>query len=104
MNLLVNAAHAIEGDKGLIKIKTWADTSNIYVSVKDNGCGIPENVKKKMFEPFFTTKEVGKGTGLGLSLAIDIIEKHNGSIRVDSEVGVGTEFIITLPLGGIDES
>jgi len=104
MNLLVNAAHSIEGDKGLIKIKTWADASNIYVSVKDNGYGIPENVQNKIFEPFFTTKEVGKGTGLGLSLAIDIIEKHNGNIRVDSKIGIETEFVITLPLEGIDES
>lgn len=103
MNLLVNAAHAIEGDSGLIKIKTWADNENIYISIKDNGVGIPEENLKKIWEPFFTTKDVGKGTGLGLSLAYDIITKHKGSIEVKSQVGVGTEFVITLPVEGIDE-
>ncbi len=103
MNILVNAAHAIQGEKGLIKIKTWADPRHVFISIKDNGCGIPENKVKKIFEPFFTTKEVGKGTGLGLSLTYDIIKKHNGHIDVKSKVGVGTEFIITLPLGGITD-
>jgi len=98
MNLLVNAGQAIEGNAGLIKIKTWHDDANIYVSVKDNGCGVPKDKFGKIFEPFYTTKEVGKGTGLGLSVAYDIIKKHAGSIEVKSEVSVGSEFIISLPL------
>jgi two-component system, NtrC family, sensor kinase len=103
MNILVNAGQAITGDSGLIKIKTWSDNSFIYVSITDNGCGIPEENVNKIFEAFFTTKEVGKGTGLGLSLTYDIIKKHNGKIDVRSQVGVGTEFTITLPIGGVDE-
>jgi two-component system NtrC family sensor kinase len=68
------------------------------VSIKDTGQGIPENIKEKIFDPFYTTKGVGKGTGLGLSISQSIIEKHNGSIKVKSAKGKGTEFIISLPL------
>jgi len=104
LNLMVNAGQAISGKDGLIKIKTRADEENIYVSVEDNGCGIPDNNLKRIFEPFFTTKEVGKGTGLGLSLVYDIIKKHGGDIQVDSKVGVGTKFTIVLSRAGlIDE-
>ncbi len=102
MNLLLNAGQSVKGENGLIRIKTSADQDNIYIAIRDNGCGIPEKDINKIFEPFFTTKDVGKGTGLGLSLVFDIIRKHNGKIDVTSEVGVGSEFIITLPLGGID--
>ena len=102
MNLLVNAGHTIEGKEGLIKIKTWADGKNIYVSIKDNGCGMSQETLNRIFEPFFTTKDVGKGTGLGLSLVHDIVKKHKGKIETKSEIGVGTEFIIELPLEGID--
>jgi len=104
LNLLVNAGHAIKGKEGLIRIRTWSDDSCIYASFRDNGEGIPDDNLKKIFEPFFTTKEVGKGTGLGLSLAYDIMKKHNGRIEVSSEVGVGTEFIICLPLEGMNEA
>ncbi len=103
MNLLMNAGHAITHDHGLIKIKTWADESNVYVSIADNGTGIPRENMGKLFEPFFTTKEVGKGTGLGLSLAFDIIKKHGGQIDVKSEIGQGAEFTISLPLEGIKD-
>ncbi len=103
MNLLMNAGHAITHDHGLIKIKTWADDSNVYVSIADNGTGIPRENMGKLFEPFFTTKDVGKGTGLGLSLAFDIVKKHGGQIDVKSEVGQGAEFTISLPLEGIKD-
>ncbi len=103
MNLLMNAGHAITHDQGLIRIKTWADDSNMYVSIADNGTGIPRENMGKLFEPFFTTKDVGKGTGLGLSLAFDIIKKHGGQIDVKSEIGQGTEFTISLPLEGIKD-
>jgi PAS domain S-box-containing protein len=101
MNVFLNAGHATKGQSGLINIRTWADDANIYVSVKDNGVGIPKDTMKKIFEPFFTTKDVGEGTGLGLSLAFDIIKKHGGNIEVKSEVGVGTEFIVALPCEGV---
>lgn len=99
MNILLNAGQAIDRSDGLITIQTRAQNKNIYISIKDNGAGIEESKLKKIFEPFYTTKEVGKGTGLGLSLAYDIIKEHKGSIEVESEVGKGTEFIITLPQG-----
>ncbi len=104
LNLLVNAGQSIAGKSGLIKIKTWADEQNIYASIEDNGCGIPEKNLKRIFEPFFTTKEVGKGTGLGLSLVYDIIQKHKGHISISSEIGVGTKFAITLPREGVKDN
>ncbi len=97
MNLLVNAAHAID-DQGQITIKTWADDSNVYASVSDTGCGIAEENIAKLFEPFFTTKDVGKGTGLGLSIAYDIVKKHDGDIAVHSEAGKGTTFTLNIPM------
>lgn len=99
LNLLVNASHAIE-DKGTITIKTVVndDTKTIQISVTDSGKGIcPENMGK-LFDPFFTTKPVGKGTGLGLSLSYGIIQRHHGDIEVESELGVGTTFRVTLPI------
>ncbi|MEW6501617.1 MAG: ATP-binding protein [Thermodesulfobacteriota bacterium] len=98
VNLLVNAAQAIER-RGEIRIKTWADSDRIHVSVADNGCGIPRESIKRIFEPFYTTKEVGKGTGLGLSIAYDIVVKnHKGDIEVESEEGRGTTFTVSIPL------
>jgi PAS domain S-box-containing protein len=97
MNLLVNAAHAIE-KQGEIKIKTWNGDGFINVSISDTGCGIPPDKINRIFEPFFTTKEIGKGTGLGLSISYDIIKKHNGEILVESEVGKGTTFTVRIPV------
>ncbi len=98
MNLLVNAAHAIE-KKGVIKIKTWQDSDFVYTSISDTGMGITAENQKRIFEPFFTTKEVGKGTGLGLSIVYDIVTKnHNGDIEVASEESKGTTFTVKLPI------
>jgi len=97
MNILVNAAQAIESH-GEITVRTWHEGGYIYISILDTGCGIPEDMLKRIYEPFFTTKEVGKGTGLGLSIAYDIVKKHNGEIDVKSEVGKGTEFTIKIPV------
>jgi len=97
MNLLVNAAHAIEGH-GTIRVKTFNEGDDIVVCISDTGKGIaPENLTR-IFEPFFSTKEVGKGTGLGLSISYDIIKKHGGVLAVESEVGSGTTFTVRLPL------
>ncbi len=101
LNLLVNASHAIVGNEGLVIIKTWADEKAVYVSVKDNGIGIPPEKIKRIFEPFYTTKPAGKGTGLGLSIAYDIVKKHKGIIEIKTKVGVGTEFLVILPLDGL---
>ena len=97
LNLFTNASQAIEG-QGRIVIKSWADEASVHLSVQDSGKGIaPENLKK-IFDPFFTTKPVGEGTGLGLSITWQIIQQHGGRIRVASEVGKGTRFVISLPL------
>jgi|WetSurMetagenome_2_1015567.scaffolds.fasta_scaffold09229_3 two-component system, NtrC family, sensor kinase len=102
MNILVNAAQSIRKD-GMIKIATLAENGHVRVTISDTGCGIPAENIPKVFDPFFTTKEVGKGTGLGLNVAYKIIKKHNGSIIVESKVGEGTVFTISVPVNGVDE-
>jgi two-component system, NtrC family, sensor kinase len=99
MNILVNAVNAIESH-GDILVKTWSEDGWIMVLISDTGSGIPQDMLKRIFEPFFTTKEVGKGTGLGLSIAYDIIKKHNGDIKVESTVGRGSSFTISIPVVG----
>ncbi len=96
-NMIVNAGHAIK-NKGTITISTYFDNPCVNIEISDTGEGMPEEVMKKIFNPFFTTKKINKGTGLGLSISYKIIEKHSGSIKVKSEVGIGTTFIISLPL------
>jgi two-component system, NtrC family, sensor kinase len=98
MNLLVNAAHAIEGPRGTITISTGTAGDEVWVAVTDTGKGIAKENLARIFDPFFTTKPVGKGTGLGLSLSYGIVQKHNGRIEVNSEVGRGTTFRMTLPV------
>ena len=94
-NILVNACQAIEG-KGKITITTSYEAETMTVSIKDTGKGIPEDEISKIFTAGFTTKGVGVGTGLGLAISAKIIEKHNGKIIVNSEVGKGSEFVITI--------
>jgi signal transduction histidine kinase len=96
MNLLVNAAHAIE-NRGRITVRTSYENEMVTVSVSDTGSGIAAENLGRIFEPFFTTKPVGKGTGLGLSLSYSIVQKHGGRIEVDSEIGKGTTFRVILP-------
>lgn len=97
LNILVNAAQAIE-KTGEIRIKTWQENNEVFLSVSDTGGGIePENISK-IFDPFFTTKEVGKGTGLGMNITYNIIQQHGGSIAVESEKGKGTTFTVSLPV------
>ncbi|MHB1400010.1 MAG: PAS domain-containing sensor histidine kinase [Trichloromonadaceae bacterium] len=96
MNLLVNAAQAIE-TQGIITIGTRQEGEAVVISVADTGCGIPPQSLPRLCEPFFTTKEAGKGTGLGLSIASDIIREHGGELTVASELGHGTVFTIRLP-------
>ena len=96
LNLLSNAAQAIES-KGTISIKTREDEDHMFISIKDDGSGIPANVLNKIFDPFYTTKDVGKGTGLGLSISYSIIKNHDGRIDVNSTPGKGSEFTVVLP-------
>jgi signal transduction histidine kinase len=96
MNILTNSIQAMENG-GELFIQTVSSAIGVKIIIKDNGTGMPPEVKEHIFEPFFTTKKVGQGTGLGLSISYGIIEKHNGNIDVISEPGKGTEFIISLP-------
>ncbi len=105
INLSVNAKEAMSKDGKIIiksgevkKVqKDGAYKNYVYLSVKDTGTGIPDEIKEKIFEPFFTTKASGKGTGLGLTLVSNIVKKHNGFIKVDSEAGNGAEFTLYFP-------
>jgi two-component system NtrC family sensor kinase len=109
MNMLVNAQHAI-GTDGRISVRTrqredhrpgtavGPPAAMAEITIRDTGCGIPEQDLQKIFDPFFTTKGVGKGTGLGLSVSHGTIKAHGGSIEVESRVGQGSEFRIYLPL------
>jgi light-regulated signal transduction histidine kinase (bacteriophytochrome) len=104
LNLIVNAAHAIqktlgpERASGLITITSWHAPPDVFVTIADDGEGIPEALRESVFLPFFTTKEVGRGTGQGLALAHSIVvDKHGGSLTFESEVGRGTTFRVRLP-------
>jgi signal transduction histidine kinase len=86
------------GFEAVLSATTRNMGNSVEIRIRDNGTGIPAEVKEKMFNPFFTTKPAGEGTGLGLSMSHDIIVKqHGGKIDVDTEPGIFTEFIITLP-------
>lgn len=103
MNIMNNAIQALEGNpqngkEKELTVSTFEQDEHVIVSIKDNGSGMDEETKNRIFEPFFTTKDVGKGTGLGLSIVYRIIESHNGSISVNSEIGKGTEFLIKIPM------
>jgi len=106
LNMIVNASHAISdalpensADKGTIKIATRLDGDDAEIRISDTGTGIPEEIRSKLFDPFFTTKEVGRGTGQGLAISHSVIvDKHSGSVQIESEVGRGTTFIIRLPV------
>jgi signal transduction histidine kinase/CheY-like chemotaxis protein len=99
LNLINNARQAMEGKKdGELKVSASREDGQVVLRFKDNGCGIaPENLAK-VFDPFFTTKPVGQGTGLGLSISYGIIQQHHGTLKVESQAGTGTAFIITLPI------
>jgi two-component system NtrC family sensor kinase len=99
MNLILNAAQAMDGDGTLTTVTRLSDEgSNVEIEIRDTGPGIPPDKIDKIFEPFYTTKEVGRGTGLGLSIAYGIVERHHGSIEVESVVGKGTSFFVRLPI------
>ena len=100
MNLLINAAHAIGEDPrqdARITIRTWAEADSVFAEVRDNGSGIAPPDLARIFEPFFSTKQIGTGSGLGLSICRNIIDEFGGDIRVESELGKGTRFIVRLP-------
>jgi len=95
-NIIDNAVDAMNG-AGKITIRTRKNNEWIFVEIEDSGPGIPEDVQQNLFSPFFTTKPVGKGTGLGLNISFNIIQKHNGQIKVTSQPGK-TRFSVQLPI------
>jgi signal transduction histidine kinase len=97
LNLLVNSCDAIEG-KGTIRIRTRPTDEGVRLEFSDDGSGIEPEVLGRIFDPFYTTKPVGKGTGLGLSISHGIVERHGGTLSVESEPGRGTRFTLDLPL------
>lgn len=99
MNLLINAAHAIENE-GIITLRTGTENAQVWVEISDTGKGIAPEHMSKIFDPFFTTKPVGKGTGLGLSISYSIIQRHQGEIQLSSQLSQGTTFRIVLPIHG----
>ena len=103
LNIISNAIYAIKkkfGDEpgGILKISTSNNEKSVFVKIEANGIGMDENTKKKIFEPFFTTKDVGEGTGLGMSIVYNTIRRHQGEIQINTTPGLGTEFILELPI------
>jgi len=106
LNLINNAFYTVDEKKKqsgdeyepTVSVSTKKESNKILINVKDNGNGIPKKVLDKIFQPFFTTKPTGQGTGLGLSLSYDIIKAHSGELKVNTQEGEGSEFIIQLPL------
>jgi len=103
LNLVINAAHAIRdvvgdsGARGQIAVTTRQLHDEVEIAIRDTGTGIPEAIRDKVYDPFFTTKEVGRGTGQGLAIARNVVvDKHGGSLRFETELGVGTTFFLRL--------
>jgi signal transduction histidine kinase len=105
LNIIVNAAHAIAdvvggtGTRGRIAITTRRDGGHVTVAIADTGGGIPDEIRSRIFDPFFTTKTVGRGTGQGLAVVRSVVEKHAGTLTVDTAVGMGSTFTIRIPVG-----
>jgi PAS domain S-box-containing protein len=97
MNLLTNAEQAISG-RGTITVRTGVQADTVWFEVQDTGCGIAPDKQARIFEPFYTSKPVGQGTGLGLSISFGIVQRHGGSITVQSAPGAGSTFRVTLPI------
>jgi two-component system, NtrC family, sensor kinase len=110
LNLIVNAAHAVadgqregEAARGRIAIKTALVGDQIEIRVADSGVGIPPHIRARIFEPFFTTKAAGKDTGQGLAIVRGVVvDRHGGTVGLESEVGRGTTFIVRMPIASHD--
>lgn len=102
LNLIINATEAMEDEKGVLRISTHIAGDFCYVEIQDNGIGISAENLNKLFEPYFTLKT--NGLGLGLAATFTILQSHNASVEVESELGVGTTFIVTFPLQKLAES
>lgn len=96
LNIILNAFYVMS-DGGVLKIETFVEQGQMEIVIADNGCGISEDILPHIFEPFYTTKDSGKGTGLGLAIAQQIAQEHQGNISVNSKIGEGSAFTISLP-------
>ena len=102
VNIILNAAQAME-DGGTISIRSGRNDSMGFIAFRDTGCGMSKDVMAKIFDPFFTTKDAGDGTGMGLAVSHAFAEKMGGTITVNSEIGQGSEFIVFIPLRGVEQ-
>jgi PAS domain S-box-containing protein len=100
VNLMTNAIDACAEDGGLVTVRTQTEPEamGVRIEIRDNGCGIPAEIRERIFDPFFTTKPVGQGTGLGLSISYGIVHEHGGRIEVHSSPGEGASFVVHLPV------
>lgn len=105
MNIIINACNAIVDrfgndahGAGRLDIAAWRVDEQGFISIRDNGGGIPDPIRTRIFDPYFSTRKSGKGTGLGLAISRDIIRHHGGEIRLESEMGQGTCFTLILPM------
>ena len=98
LNLVLNGFQAIPAQGGKLTVTTAADGGWVRITVKDTGVGIDPAIRPYLFEPFFTTKSQGHGTGLGLAIVSQMVEDHYGDIDVESRLGVGTTFFVTIPI------
>ncbi|MCF7928662.1 MAG: HAMP domain-containing protein [Spirochaetales bacterium] len=103
INILVNAAQSIDSS-GTVRVESETDDDVVTVRISDTGSGMPAEIRSKIFDPFFTTKDIGNGTGMGLSISQGIIQRHGGTIEVESIVGEGSTFIVTIPLKTTEEN
>jgi signal transduction histidine kinase len=103
LNIINNAVYAMK-EGGRLTVRTTAAPECVRIAFEDSGPGIPPDVLARIFDPFFTTKPEVSGTGLGLSVSLGIVQSHGGTIDVDSKVGTGSTFTVTLPLKIDDET
>ncbi|MBI1835350.1 MAG: HAMP domain-containing histidine kinase, partial [Burkholderiales bacterium] len=97
LSLVQNAVRALSG-KGSVCVSSYVAGPEIKIAVKDNGCGMDEQTLSRIFDPFFTMQDVGKGTGLGLTVSQEIVSSYGGRLEVESKVGVGSTFTISMPI------
>ncbi|HUE97188.1 MAG TPA: GAF domain-containing protein [Longimicrobiaceae bacterium] len=104
-NLITNAVHAYEGKPGVVHVRLRQEGADAILEVEDAGTGIPEEIRPRIYDYLFTTKDIGAGTGLGLSLVHSIVTSHfDGKVDFRTETGVGTTFVVTIPLAAADEN
>lgn len=103
INIILNAAEAC-GDEGILEITTRSKKNHIEVEFQDNGCGIPKENLGKIFDPFYSKRDRGEGTGLGLAVSYGIVERHRGSIEVESKSGKGSIFTVKFPLSELQQA